>query len=71
MWELNPSFPGSGGYVYGVAFDSATSRIFMSAQNSQEGRPLVHVFTVTAGTTSPPTTPTPAPTAPTNVRVIR
>lgn len=67
MWELPLGNIAAWG-IGGAAYDPATRRLFMSEKNKSGELPVVHVFSLGVGSTTPPA---PAPAATLNVRIIR
>jgi hypothetical protein len=66
MWTFQLPFEDSHRHIQGVAFDTATRRIFLSQLGGEPGGiPVIHVFKVGDAGTAPP----PAP--PANVRIVR
>ena len=62
-WTFDVPFQYGQRVIEGVAYDSATKRIYLTAGNGDTDKPLVHVFKVDAAA-SVTTSPAPAPSAP-------
>lgn len=67
-WDILPyaygQLPGiDGPEVNGVAYDSATGRVFLTERYGDGDKPRIHVFTITGvtGSSSPPPEPNPEP----------
>lgn len=63
VWDFDLPYPEGGKHIGGVAYDSATGRMYVSQQYGNEAYPVVHAFQVgTPGTSTPTPNPTPEPT---------